>query len=79
VIYKSKTGIVLHDLRNDWVDDLYLLWGAALLPAGTIRFGVPDVPVYQLCVCTKGKDGITNTSAAAWMALLQTALPPTKN
>ncbi len=29
VIYKSKTGIVLHDLRNDWIDDLYLLWGAA--------------------------------------------------
>lgn len=29
VIYKAKTGIVLHDLRNDWIDDLYLLWGAA--------------------------------------------------
>ncbi len=29
VIYKSKTGIVLHDLRNDWIDDLYLLWGAS--------------------------------------------------
>src|SRR5687768_15197914 len=29
VIYKAKTGIVLHDLRNDWADDLYFLWGAA--------------------------------------------------
>ena len=29
VIYKSKTGIVLHDLRNDWADNLYLLWGAS--------------------------------------------------
>jgi hypothetical protein len=29
VIYKSKTGIVLHDLRNDWIDNLYLLWGAS--------------------------------------------------
>jgi len=29
VIYKSNTGIVLHDLRNDWVDNLYLLTGAA--------------------------------------------------
>lgn len=29
VIYKAQTGIVMHDLRNDWVDDLYLLWGAA--------------------------------------------------
>ncbi len=29
VIYKAKTGIVLHDLRNDWIDDLYILWDAA--------------------------------------------------
>lgn len=29
VIYKSRTGIILHDLRNDWVDNLYLLWGAS--------------------------------------------------
>jgi hypothetical protein len=29
VIYKATTGIVLHDLRNDWIDNLYLLTGAA--------------------------------------------------
>jgi hypothetical protein len=29
LIYKSQTGIALHDLRNDWIDNLYLLWGAA--------------------------------------------------
>jgi TolA-binding protein len=29
VIYKASTGIVLHDLRNDWTDNLYLLIGAA--------------------------------------------------
>jgi hypothetical protein len=29
ISYKSQTGIVLHDLRNDWADNLYLLWGAA--------------------------------------------------
>ncbi|HEY0355732.1 MAG TPA: hypothetical protein VGC29_05995, partial [Flavisolibacter sp.] len=29
VIYKAQTGIVMHDLRNDWIDNLYLLWGAA--------------------------------------------------
>jgi len=29
ITYKSQTGIALHDLRNDWVDNLYLLWGAA--------------------------------------------------
>lgn len=29
IVYKSQTGIVMHDLRSDWTDDLYLLWGAA--------------------------------------------------
>lgn len=29
VIYKARTGIVMHDLRNDWIDNMYLLWGAA--------------------------------------------------
>lgn len=29
VIFKAQTGIVLHDLRSDWIDDLYLLWGQA--------------------------------------------------
>ncbi|MEI6585055.1 MAG: hypothetical protein WCL56_03170 [Sediminibacterium sp.] len=31
VIYKCTAGIVLHDLRSDWVDDLYLLMGQAFL------------------------------------------------
>lgn len=29
VIYKSGAGILLHDLRSDWVDNLYLLIGKA--------------------------------------------------
>ncbi|MBL7741117.1 MAG: tetratricopeptide repeat protein [Chitinophagaceae bacterium] len=29
ISYKSQTGIALHDLRGDWVDNLYLLWGAS--------------------------------------------------
>ncbi len=29
VIYKSTAGILLHDLRNDWIDDLYMLIGRA--------------------------------------------------
>ena len=29
VIHKANNGILLHDLRNDWVDDLYLLMGQA--------------------------------------------------
>jgi predicted negative regulator of RcsB-dependent stress response len=29
VIIKCNNGILLHDLRNDWIDDLYLLMGKA--------------------------------------------------
>jgi outer membrane protein assembly factor BamD (BamD/ComL family) len=29
ISYKAQTGIVLHDLRTDWADNLYLLWGAS--------------------------------------------------
>lgn len=29
VIYKTTAGILLHDLRNDWIDNLYLLMGKA--------------------------------------------------
>ncbi len=29
IVYKSETGIALHDLRGDWIDNLYLLWGAS--------------------------------------------------
>ena len=31
--YKASTGIALHDLRNDWVDNLYLLWVRSALVA----------------------------------------------
>jgi tetratricopeptide (TPR) repeat protein len=31
VIYKATAGILLHDLRSDWVDKLYLLMGRAYL------------------------------------------------
>jgi outer membrane protein assembly factor BamD (BamD/ComL family) len=29
VIYKCKNGIINHDLRNEWGDELYLLWAAS--------------------------------------------------
>ena len=29
ITYKSSTAIALHDLRNDWIDNMYLLWGSA--------------------------------------------------
>src|SRR6218665_638315 len=29
VVYKAQSGIILHDLRSDWADNMYLLWGAS--------------------------------------------------
>jgi TolA-binding protein len=29
ITYKSSTAVALHDLRSDWVDNMYLLWGAS--------------------------------------------------
>ncbi|RYF86221.1 MAG: hypothetical protein EON98_04320 [Chitinophagaceae bacterium] len=29
VIYKCRSGLVNHDLRNEWTDELYLLWAAS--------------------------------------------------
>ena len=31
VIYKTNSGILLHDLRSDWVDDLYMMLGKSYL------------------------------------------------
>lgn len=31
IIYKCNAGILLHDLRSDWVDDMYFLMGKAYL------------------------------------------------
>jgi hypothetical protein len=40
VIYKCTAGIVLHDLRNGWIDNLYLLIGKAYLLE--MKFDSPD-------------------------------------
>lgn len=31
IIYKITSGILLHDLRNDWIDDMYMLLGKTYL------------------------------------------------
>jgi hypothetical protein len=31
IIYKCTAGILLHDLRSDWVDNLYIILGKAYL------------------------------------------------
>jgi tetratricopeptide (TPR) repeat protein len=36
VIYKSNTGILTHDLRNEWIDNLYMLIGKAYYYRNTL-------------------------------------------
>ena len=70
VIYKAKTGIVLHDLRNDWIDDLYLLVGTRPITCrnNTIqRTRCSSLSTMLLPI--KKKMVITATSAAGWMAI----------
>ena len=59
VILKATAGILLHDLRNDWIDDMYLLMGKAYFlkkdfdtAAATFQF-----INYNLFPRKKGEDG----------------------
>ncbi len=36
IIYKSTSGILNHDLRNDWIDNLYMLMGKAFYFRNTL-------------------------------------------
>ncbi len=69
VIYKCTAGILLHDLRNDWIDNLYLLVGKAYYlrkdfdsAAMTLQF-----INYNLFPRKKGEDDarVVGTNAAA--------------
>ena len=51
ISYKAQTGMALHDLRNDWADNLYMLWGASYYLKKQFDSALPDVPVHQLCFC----------------------------
>jgi outer membrane protein assembly factor BamD (BamD/ComL family) len=65
IIQKASSGIALHDLRNDWVDNLYLLWGAAY------HFQKKFDSAYQLfqfinyAFAPKEKDGYYKTIGSA--------------
>lgn len=69
VILKATAGILLHDLRNDWIDDMYLLLGKAYFfkkdfdtAAATFQF-----INYNLFPRKKNEDGnrVVGTSDAA--------------
>ncbi len=84
VIIKSTAGILLHDLRNDWVDNLYLLIGRAYLlrkdfDSAGMTFQFIN---YNLFPRKKGEDDsrvVGTTSAAANGNVISIANPEKRN
>jgi tetratricopeptide (TPR) repeat protein len=76
VIYKSTAGILLHDLRTDWVDNMYLLIGKAYFykkayDSATLTFQFIN---YNLFPRKKNEDdnrivGANNTAASSKLTI----------
>ena len=65
ISYKSQTGIVLHDLRNDWVDNLYLLWGASYYLKKQFDSAYLMFQFINYAFAEKEKDGYYKTIGSA--------------
>lgn len=61
VISKATTGIVLHDLRNDWIDNLYLLQGAAYYLGKQFDSAYLTFQFINYAFAKKEKDGYYQT------------------
>ena len=61
IIYKATTGIVLHDLRNDWIDNLYLLTGAAYFLRKQFDSAYLTFQFINYAFAEKEKDGYYKT------------------
>src|SRR5688572_16503378 len=71
IIYKSTTGIVLHDLRNDWIDNLYLLQGAAYYLRKQFDSAYLTFQFINYAFAKKDKDGYIKPSEANLMATMR--------
>ena len=63
--YKSQTGIALHDLRNDWIDNLYLLWGASYYLQKEFDSAYLMFQYINYAFAEKEKDGYFKTIGSA--------------
>ncbi len=61
IIDKSQTGVALHDLRNDWADNLYLLWGAAYFLKKDFDSAYSMFQFINYAFVKKEKDGYSGT------------------
>jgi len=57
VIYKCTAGILLHDTRNDWIDNLYLLIGRAYFLRKTFDTAYITFQFLNYAFAPKEKDG----------------------
>jgi hypothetical protein len=65
VSYKAQSGIVLHDLRNDWADNLYLLWGASYYLQKQFDSAYLMFQFINYAFAEKEKDGYYRTIGSA--------------
>ena len=65
ITIKASSGIALHDLRNDWVDNLYLLWGASYYLQKDFDSAYQMFQFINYAFAPKEKDGYYKTSGSA--------------
>jgi hypothetical protein len=65
ILDKSQTGIALHDLRNDWVDNLYLLWGISYYLRKDFDSAYLMFQFINYAFVPKDKDGYSGTIGSA--------------
>src|SRR5215831_10498246 len=57
VIYKVTTGILIHDLRNNWLDNMYLLLGKAYYFRNELDTAFQTFQYINYAFAPKEKDG----------------------
>ena len=57
VIYKSTAGVLIHDLRNDWIDNLYILIGRAYYLRNDLDSAYLTFQYINYAFSPKEKDG----------------------
>ena len=65
IIIKSSSGIALHDLRSDWADNLYLLWGASYYLQKKFDSAYQLFQFMNYAFAPKEKDGYYKTIGSA--------------
>lgn len=65
ISYKAQSGIILHDLRSDWADNLYLLWGASYYLKKQFDSAYLMFQFINYAFAEKEKDGYYRTIGSA--------------